>query len=69
MIGEQIAHYREQIGLKQVELAAEIGVKRAALSHYELNRREPDIKTLIKLSDRFGVTVDRLVRGGATNEC
>lgn len=62
MIGHRIACFRTQFGISQETLATDIGVKRAAISHYELNRREPDIKTLIKLSDRFGVTVDHLVR-------
>lgn len=63
MIGKRIAYYRIRLGLTQEQLAHQIGVKRASLSHYECNRQEPDITTIVKLADRFGVTIDGLVRG------
>ncbi|MCL4441152.1 MAG: helix-turn-helix domain-containing protein [Firmicutes bacterium] len=63
--GERIAHLREENGLTQEELSIKIGISRAALSHYEKNRRQPDYDTIRKLADFFGVSVDYVL--GHTN--
>lgn len=60
-IGSRIAYLRDQRGLTQEELASSLGISRAALSHYEKNRREPDTETLSKVADLFAVTIDYLV--------
>lgn len=60
-IGENIARLRERENMTQEELALKVGVTRAALSHYEKNRREPDYDTLSKFSKVFRVTVDELL--------
>lgn len=65
-IGNRIAFLRDQRNLTQEELAAALGISRAALSHYEKNRREPDTETLTKVADLFQVSLDYLV--GRTNE-
>jgi len=59
--GERIAELRESRKWTQEELAALLGIKRAALSHYEKNRREPDFEILNKLADIFQVSTDYLV--------
>jgi len=60
-IGGRIAYLRERRGLTQEELAQALGISRAALSHYEKNRREPDSETLTKLADLFKVSLDYLL--------
>lgn len=65
-IGSRIAFLRDQRHLTQEELASALGISRAALSHYEKNRREPDTETLTKVADLFQVSLDYLV--GRTNE-
>ncbi|TVY01136.1 helix-turn-helix domain-containing protein [Cohnella terricola] len=60
-IGSRLAFLRDQRGLTQEELAASLGISRAALSHYEKNRREPDTETLGKVADLFQVSIDYLV--------
>jgi transcriptional regulator with XRE-family HTH domain len=60
-IGSRIAHLRDQRGWTQEHLASSLGISRAALSHYEKNRREPDSETLTKVADLFKVTIDYLV--------
>jgi Predicted transcriptional regulators len=60
-LGERITKLREEKKLTQEELAPKIGITRAALSHYEKNRREPDNDTLRKLADFFDVTTDYLL--------
>ena len=49
--GNRIAELREQRGLTQEELASSIHITRAALSHYEKNRRKPDFEVLTRLAD------------------
>lgn len=59
--GNRIAELREQKGWTQEELATSIGISRAALSHYEKNRRKPDFETLTQLADLFQVSIDYLI--------
>lgn len=59
--GNRIAELREQKGWTQEQLATSIGITRAALSHYEKNRREPDFETLTQLANLFQVSVDYLI--------
>ncbi len=64
--GERIAILRKKRNLTQEELAKRIGITRAALSHYEKDRREPDYETLQKFADFFDVKIDYLL--GRTND-
>ncbi|MFC7678307.1 helix-turn-helix domain-containing protein [Paenibacillus sp. GCM10028914] len=59
--GNRIAELREKQGWTQEELASTVGITRAALSHYEKNRRKPDFETLTLLADRFNVSIDYLI--------
>ncbi|MCU6794212.1 helix-turn-helix domain-containing protein [Paenibacillus sp. WQ 127069] len=61
--GQRICLLREEKQLTQGELAERIGISRAALSHYENNRREPDFETLKHIADFFYVNVDYLLGG------
>lgn len=63
--GHRIAELREQKGWTQEQLSASIGISRAALSHYEKNRRKPDYETLDRLADLFQVSIDYLLGRGA----
>ncbi|MFC4776147.1 helix-turn-helix domain-containing protein [Paenibacillus sp. GCM10023252] len=60
-IGSRIAALRDERGWTQEQTAGELGISRAALSHYEKNRREPDTETLSKFADLFKVSIDYLV--------
>jgi transcriptional regulator with XRE-family HTH domain len=64
-IGNRISKLRDDRGWTQEQTAGMLGISRAALSHYEKNRREPDTVTLSKFADLFKVSVDYLV--GRTN--
>lgn len=59
--GKKLAELREKRGLTQRMLAHRTGITRAAISHYEKGRREPDFATLIILADYFNVSVDYLL--------
>lgn len=49
--------------ITQAKLAEELHISREAISMYETGKREPSIRMLISLSDRFGVSIDYLIRG------
>lgn len=46
--------------MKQQEVADALGVSRATYANYETGRRTPDIDTLIRLADIYGITLDEL---------
>lgn len=52
---------REENGMSQQGLADLLGTTQQAVYKYEKTAVEPDIATLIQLSDIFGVTVDFLI--------
>lgn len=59
--GSRIAKLREQKGWTQEELSERIGISRASLSHYEKDRREPNLETLTRLADVFKTTIDQII--------
>jgi len=54
---KRLKELREAKGLSQEELAKSMGVVQKTISSYETGRSEPDIQTIIKLSNFFDVTV------------
>ncbi len=65
VFGERLKTLREERELSQRELAEVIGISKGAVYYYESDGRAPDIVTLEKLSDYFGVSADYLL--GRTN--
>lgn len=57
----KLKELRKSKNITQLDVAAAIGVSPQVLSRYERGEREPDYKTLCKLADFFGVTVDELL--------
>lgn len=62
-IGNQIKKYRNELGLSQEELADKIFVTRQTISNWENEKNYPDIKSLVMLSNLFGISLDNLVKG------
>jgi transcriptional regulator with XRE-family HTH domain len=58
-LGDKIKQLRNK--LTQEELASILQVDRSTLASWEINRREPDIRTLCRLAAFFKVSVDWLV--------
>ena len=48
-------------GMTQLELAARIGVTRAAMSRYVSGEREPRLVTLVRIAEELDVNVDDLI--------
>lgn len=58
---KNLIQLREQAGLRQIDVAKEIGLSRQAYCSYENDKREPDLATLTKLANFFKVSVDYLL--------
>ena len=61
-IGQILVQLRTERGLYQKELAAALNVSVGTISNYEKNVHAPDLDTLCKIADYFGVTTDYLLR-------
>ena len=59
-MGLKIKEFREERFMTQKQLADEIGSSQRNVSHWENGTNEPDVSTLIKLADLFGVSLDEL---------
>jgi transcriptional regulator with XRE-family HTH domain len=60
-LGDRLKKSRNNIHLTQNQVAERIGKTKAAISSYELNIREPDLTTLMKLAALYKVSVDSLL--------
>ncbi len=60
-LGQTIQHLREESNMRQSELAKELKLGRTTISNYENNYSEPDLDTLIKIANLFGVSTDYLL--------
>lgn len=57
----KLKELRKQYGMTQAELSAMLGVANSTLSLYEKGVHEPDIETIKKIADIFGVSLDALL--------
>ena len=62
-IGKQIRKYRTERQLSQDDLADKVYVTRQPISNWENDRNYPDIRSLVLLSNVFGISLDILVKG------
>ncbi len=58
MIGKKLKKLREELNLTQEELGKLLGLSKATIAQYENDRRQPDLKTLKKICEFFGVSAD-----------
>ena len=61
MIGTRLKILREELGLKQEELAQKLSVSPSSIGMYETNKREPNSEIIIKIANFFNVTIDYLL--------
>ena len=53
--------FRDRVGLTQKQASEQLGITPYQLGNYETNRSEPNIATLKRMSQLYGVTIDKLV--------
>ena len=58
---ERLATLLDERGVTQLELAARVGVTRAAMSRYVSGDREPRFVTLVRIAEELGVHVEELI--------
>lgn len=58
---ERLREARDRKGVKQREVAEQIGITERAYQYYEGNRRRPDYEMLVALADYLEVTTDYLL--------
>ena len=61
MLGTRIKLLREELGLKQEDLAKKLSVSPSAIGMYERNLREPNNELILKIANFFNVSVDYLL--------
>lgn len=61
-LGIMIASLRKENGMTQLELAEKIGVTDKAVSKWERDISCPDVNTIPKLAEIFGISVDELMQ-------
>ena len=57
----RIRDLREDLDLRQIDVAKATGIDQKTLSNYETGKTNPDSYALIKLADFFHVSIDYLV--------
>lgn len=63
----RIKDLREDMDLRQIDVANATGIDQKTLSNYETGKTNPDSYALIRLADFFNVSIDYLVGRVDTN--
>ncbi|MDE7453874.1 MAG: helix-turn-helix domain-containing protein [Clostridia bacterium] len=61
LFAQRLRELRKEKNLLQSELAKELNITQRKVSYWEKEKIEPDLASLWKLSDFFGVSVDYLI--------
>lgn len=62
LIGQNIVKRREELGMKQIDLAIKIGIEDSALRRIESGRTNPTVKTLYKIAQALDVDLTTLIK-------
>lgn len=57
----EFCQLRKEAGLTQEELAKKLGLKQCSISNWETGVSSPDIPTVLKIADIFGVAVEKVL--------
>ena len=66
--GAMVASLRKEQGMTQLELAEKMGVTDKAVSKWERDLSFPDVSSLPRLAEIFGISVDELMQGRERTE-
>ena len=61
IVSQNLKYLRKRSGITQEQMAQKIGIKRSLLGAYEEGRADPRLNNLIRISDIFGISVDKLI--------
>lgn len=60
-LGKNIAKYRKETGLTQLQLAIKLGVTREHLSHIEVGIKHPSVELLFSIAKSLNIEPYRLM--------
>lgn len=60
--GQKLKEARTKVGLTQETVAKELGVTRQTMSNWENDRSYPDLASVLKLSELYGISVDEMLK-------
>ena len=63
-IGKMILKKRQEAGMTQEQLAAQVPYSRTIIAQYEIGLKTPSVSIVARLADVFGCTVDELIGRG-----
>ena len=66
LFAKRLNEQRKRTGRSQKQVAADLGISQALLSHYENGIREPGLEFLVRAADYYNVSCDYLL-GHAAN--
>ena len=66
--GQRLYEIRKNNNVSQEELAEMLEVSRQSVSKWENDKAYPELNRLLYISDRFGVSLDYLIRGSEEPE-
>ena len=66
-LGETLKTLRTQAGMTQTELGEKLSISAQAISKWERDESQPDIETLKKLAEIYGVSVAEIIDPDETN--
>lgn len=66
--GEVLRELRLYHGYKQKDISEYLNITSQAYSNYENSKRTPDIETMRKIADYYGITVDKLISYRSTRQ-
>lgn len=67
-VNTMIKVLRTEKGMNQEQLAEKLQVTRQAVSNWETGKTQPDIETLTRMAEAFGVSVEKLIYGKDYNK-
>ena len=67
IIKNRLRDLREDLDLRQIDVAKATGIDQKTLSNYETGKTNPDSYSLIKLADFYQVTIDYLLGYSTSN--
>lgn len=60
LLSDNIRSLRKKTGMSQVEFAQKFNISKGTIAMWETGKRSPDISTILRLAEFFGVTTDAL---------
>lgn len=58
--GDKLKKLREERGISQKMLAIRLEIAQSSVSDWEAERKMPPVKTILRIADMFGVSLDSL---------